>query len=72
MKLKLKEVGIFPNPCEMGHAFTPYNDTHEPDRAKGYYKSKNGKADTSKVYAMLYCSKCGATKEITIINRLRG
>jgi hypothetical protein len=70
---QLVEVGIFPDPCELGHSFVPYNDTYE-DRVRGFYKRKSNASDdvdSSKVYAMLYCTKCGETKEIAIVNRLR-
>lgn len=70
-KPNIKEVNIFPSTCESGHNFTQYNDTSE-DGIKGFYKrDAREKADTSKVYAMLYCTKCAETKEITIINRRR-
>jgi len=70
-KPNLKEVSIFPNSCELGHNFVPYDDNKE-DRIKGYYHyDGKGNAITTTVYATLYCTKCGETKEIAIVNRRR-
>lgn len=67
--VKLKEVGIFPKLCESGHSFVPFIENTE-DRNPGFYKrDARDKADSSKVYATLYCTKCGNTKEIVIVNR---
>lgn len=64
-----KEVGIFPTTCETGHNFVPFVESLE-DRNPGFYKrDSRDKADPSKVYATLYCTKCGETKEIVIVNR---
>lgn len=67
-KLELKEVGIFPMSCERGHNFQPLrrNETGEID---GYYKHVKDEQDKSKLYCMLWCNQCGATKEIVMINR---
>lgn len=70
-RIKLEEVGIFPKVCIDGHNYTPFIRQDE-ERNPGYYKrDSKEKADTSKVYAMLFCKACGQTREICIVNRAR-
>jgi hypothetical protein len=74
-KPKLKEVGMFPKPCESGHNFQPLNDVNSNDgenHIRGYYKEDaRGNRISKTVYGLLFCSRCGETKEITIVNRRR-
>lgn len=69
-KSQLKEVPIFPTSCETGHNFVPYSQ--DGAQASEYYKEDTqGRRITNAVYAMLYCTKCGETKEISIVTRRR-
>lgn len=71
-KPNLKEVGIFPSSCETGHNFTPLNDSKDPEHIRGYYKQDaKGNYLTNAVYGILFCTRCGETKEISIVNRRR-
>lgn len=65
-KPKLKEVPIFPLPCERGHNYTPLYRA-ENGEIRGYYQTDDkGNKDRSKVMGTLFCTRCGETKEITI------
>lgn len=67
-KAQLREVPIFPMSCEKGHNFQPLVD--EDNQVRGYYKrDSNGDKANPNVYGMLYCNKCGDTKEIVIVNK---
>jgi hypothetical protein len=71
-RIQLKEVPIFEMSCEKGHNFAPVVDSE--GEVRGYYKSLNGdkaEKDRARVYGMLFCSKCGVTKEIVIVNYIR-
>lgn len=71
-KVKLKETTIFPLPCEKGHSFIQLNDNAEPEHIRGFYKEDaKGNRITNTVYGILFCTKCGETKEIAIVNRRR-
>lgn len=67
-KTEPKEVGIFPMSCERGHNFQPLRRNGDGE-IDGYYKHSNEEAIKSKLYCMLWCNQCGATKEIVMINR---
>lgn len=45
------------------------NHNYQMVQERGYYKNLNGKQETAIVYNMLYCTKCGETKEIIVCRR---
>ncbi len=69
-KLQLKETTIFPMSCERGHNFQPIRE--DDGSVRGYYKEDDRENKVrNKVYSVLYCSQCGSTKEIVIVNKGR-
>jgi hypothetical protein len=67
-KPQLKEVPIFPNPCERGHNYSPLYRA-ENGEIRGYYPvDDKGNKDRTKVMGTLYCTRCGETKDIVIVN----
>lgn len=70
-KPELKEVTIFPMSCEKGHSFKPLRKNDDGE-VEGYYKKdEKDERIKDKVYCILYCSQCGTTKEIVMVNYRR-
>lgn len=50
---------------EHEHDFRPFNSKG------GYYKIINGKPEQRVAYEMLYCPRCGETKEVIVQNHFQ-
>lgn len=67
----LEETTIFPLACERGHDFKPIR-VDSSGEIDGYYKrDEDGNSIKGEVYCMLFCSKCGGTKEIVMVRYRR-